>query len=279
MNGKVMILGSEGQAGRELCELIDNAVRVSHAEKLGNLKVEFKNPGELRKVIVKQSPEVIINTVALTNVDKCENDIESAYRINASAVREISEASRDIGAKLVHISTDYVFDGTVGNYSESSIPKPINYYGLSKLLGDCYAQNAPNSVIVRTSGVYGYSKNYPLFVYESLKAGKKINAIKGYYSPIHSYHLARGIKRLLETGYTGVINIAGEKVSRYDLAKKIALNFGLEGEIEEVESPPNLIAKRPFDSSLNIEKAKSILKFDFFSLEANLHAFEQRMVR
>lgn len=277
MNGKVMILGAEGQTGRELCNMMDNPIKVSHADKTGNIRVEFKTPGESRKLILSKSPDIIVNTVALTNVDKCDKDMESAYRINASAVREISQAAGDIGAKLVHISTDYVFDGKNGNYKEISTPNPINYYGLSKLLGDCYAESASNSIIVRTSGVYGYSKNYPVFVYESLKAGKKISAIKGYYSPIHAYNLAKAVKELIEIEYTGLINIAGEKVSRYELAQKIAHNFSLKGQIEEIESSANLTAMRPFDSSLNIEKAQSFLNFDFSSLESNMRAFEQRL--
>lgn len=272
-----MILGSEGQTGRELSRLIKNPIRVSHSNSSGHLSMEFTDTGNLSKLIIEHSPNVIVNTVALTNVDECETNKEYAYRVNAAAVREIAKASSYTKSKLIHISTDYVFDGMDGNYSEDAIPNPINYYGLSKLLGDCYAESSYNTIILRTSGVYGFSKNYPRFVYDTLTSGSSVKAIAGFYSPIHAYNLARAIKELINIDYSGVINIAGERVSRYNFAKRISEHFHIDGNIEETETLHKLNARRPFDSSLNIDKAKSILNFDFHSIESNLKEFERTL--
>lgn len=268
-----MVLGAEGQTGRELCNLIEDPIKVTHSN--GQIKVEYASGGALSKVIHEYSPGVIINTVALTNVDKCETDMKMAYRLNATAVKEIVKASQHTGSKLVHISTDYVFDGKMGNYGESDIPNPLNFYGLSKLLGDCYADIMEDSLIVRTSGVYGYSKNFPRFVYDSLKNGKEINAFQGYYSPIHAFNLAKAIISLISMNHKGIINIAGERISRYDLSVRISKHFNLPGTIREIPNPENLKATRPFDSSLNIDQAKDLLNFDFYTTESNMKQFEK----
>ncbi len=268
-----MVLGAEGQTGRELCRFIEDPIEVTHNK--GQIKAEYANEGALSTIIHEYSPDLIINTVALTNVDKCETDMAKAYRLNATAVREIVHASQHTGSKLVHISTDYVFDGKKGNYRESDIPNPLNFYGLSKLMGDCYADAMEHSLIIRTSGVYGYSNNFPKFVHDSLKNGREINTFPGYYSPIHAFNLARAIIDLISMNHKGLINIAGERISRYDLSVLISRHFNLPGAISEVPNPDNMIAKRPFDSSLNIDRAKGLLNFDFYTTESNLKQLER----
>ncbi|NAZ31370.1 MAG: sugar nucleotide-binding protein, partial [Acidilobus sp.] len=108
----------------------------------------------LEDLIIRLSPDVVINAVAMTDVDACEVDRALALKINAEAVRHMVRVARVTGSYLVHVSTDYVFDGERGMYREEDEPNPINYYGLSKLLGEAYALSYDDSLVVRTSGVF-----------------------------------------------------------------------------------------------------------------------------
>ena len=275
MQKKIMIFGANGQLGRELSLIYKDAILLSHRKEGCENGIEFSNSDEIKKAISYHEPEVIINAVALTNVDKCEMKQDLAYAINSHSVNVIAKECNRRNIKLVQVSTDYVFDGKVGRYNEESLPNPINYYGLSKLIGDNFAQMSEDSIIVRTSGVFGYSNNYPKFVYNALVNNQPIKAIEGLYSPIHAANLAHSIFELINIGYKGIINIAGERISRYDLALKISDYFNIKGNIEEVSAVKNMVAKRPYDSSLEIALAKNIIKRDFFSLKSNLAELER----
>lgn len=275
MKEKILIFGASGQTGRELLKIISGSIPVFHGINKEANGINFETPDEIKKIIEKNNPSIIVNAVALTNVDRCETEKELAYKINSESVRVMAKLCSAKKIKFVHISTDYVFDGETGNYKSDAIPNPINYYGLSKLIGDNFAQIPENSMIVRTSGVYGYSRNFPKFAYETLKKGDKLNTINGYYSPIHSRNLAKAIAELIDRDFNGIINVCGDRTSRYDLALKISKRFGLKGEIEKMDNIQNLKAKRPFDSSLDIGFSKSILDFDFYSTESNLKEFEK----
>ncbi|MHB8371725.1 MAG: SDR family oxidoreductase [Thermoplasmataceae archaeon] len=266
----ILILGAGGQLGRELSLLFPEATAVYH-HKEGSLNLNIENEKSLVDIIDKKKPEIIINAAALANVDLCEKDNSLAYNINGDSLRVITRQARKYNSLLIHISTDYVFDGKTGNYSENSIPNPINYYGLSKLIGDIYTSGYERSMIIRTSGVFGYTNNFPKFVIKTLSEGNQVNAIRGYYSPIHAHNLALAISELINKNYKGIINIAGDRISRYDLALKISDMFNFDKNlIKDVESSPVMVAHRPFDSSLNISLGRKILNFDFHSSYANL---------
>ncbi|AAK41975.1 dTDP-4-dehydrorhamnose reductase (rfbD-2) [Saccharolobus solfataricus P2] len=202
----------------------------------------------------------------MTDVDKCEIEKDKAYKINSQAVKHIVRAGRVVDSYVIHISTDYVFDGNKGNYKEDNIPNPINYYGLSKLLGEIFASSYDESLIIRTSGVFR-NKGFPIYVYKTLKEGKTVLAFKGYYSPISARKLALAIDELLDLRKTGIIHVAGERISRYELAIKIKEKFNLPGEVKEVDEIKSWIAKRPYDSSLDISKARKLLTIDFYTLD------------
>lgn len=275
----IIILGAGGQLGRELVSLIPNASTFGHSGS-GN-KVNIENTGELGTIFGSIRPDVVINAAAITDVDACETDKVRAYAVNAESVRNIMWLCQKYKSKLYHISTDYVFDGKSGNYKESAIPDPINYYGFSKSIGDAFSLSYENSLIIRTSGVYGHSRNFPMFTYQSLPVGKRVKVIRGFYSPIHARSLASAIVELIRQhdDLTGIMNIAGEKISRLMLAQRIAEKFHLNTDlIEEVESLSGFKANRPFDSSLDISYAKSILKTDFYSVDRNIELFKDSLM-
>ena len=272
----LIIFGGSGQLGKNLSFVFPEAVPYSpHSD---NRKADITNFKRMREIFESERPEIVINASAFTNVDACELEKERAFAVNSLGVLNIASLCREYSSKFIHFSTDYVFSGTKGQYSEDSVPDPINYYGFSKSVGDAYALSLQSSLVVRTSGVYGYGKNFPRFVYDSLNAGKTVNVIEGYYSPITSELLARSVKYLIEhdTNISGILNIAGERISRFDLAKTIATTFNFDSDlIVKVQKLPNMKALRPYDSSLDISKAKRIIDFDFYSIDTNIRSFRK----
>ncbi|AGJ62320.1 SDR family oxidoreductase [Saccharolobus islandicus] len=268
---RILITGASGQLGIELSEVLKgDLIKVYNTKEVqGGYKLDLTNYSAVEDFIIKKKPDVIINTASLTDVDKCEVERSLAFKVNAEAVKHIVRASRVIEAYLIHISTDYVFDGEKGLYKEEDLPNPINYYGLSKLLGETYALSYDDTLVLRTSGVFRH-KGFPIYVYKTLKEGKEVSAFKGYYSPISARKLAEAISELIDYRKTGILNVAGERISRVDLAMKIKEKFNLGGSVKEVDDVKGWVAKRPFDSSLDISKAKKILSVDFYSLDENL---------
>jgi len=268
---RILLIGASGQLGLELSEVLKgDVIKVCNTKEVqGGYKLDLTNYSAVEDFIIKKKPDVIINTASLTDVDKCETEKGEAFKVNAEAVKHIVRASRVVEAYLIHISTDYVFDGKKGLYKEEDLPNPINYYGLTKLLGETYALSYDDSLVIRTSGVFRH-KGFPIYVYKTLKEGKEVSAFKGYYSPISARKLAEAISELIEYRKTGILNVASERVSRVDLAMKIKEKFNLGGSVKEVDEVKGWIAKRPFDSSLDISKAKKLLSTDFYSLDENL---------
>lgn len=273
---RVLILGAGGQLGMELAKVFPDALLLSHST--GVHVVNAEDFHALESIFQSFSPEIVINASAKTNVDGCETNKNEAFEANALAVKNIVTLCRKHSAMLYHISTDYVFDGITGNYTESSLQNPINYYGFSKAIGDAYASCYDHSLIIRTSGVYGHSNNFPKFVHDSLHAGKEVRVIHSYYSPIHARSLAEAINYIIgkHQDLAGTINIAGEKISRVKLAFAIARKFGFDDSlIREVVTLPGMIAKRPFDSSLNLELSKQLIKENFYSTDRNLQYLQK----
>ncbi|BDB98142.1 SDR family oxidoreductase [Saccharolobus caldissimus] len=269
---RVMIIGASGQLGYELSKVLqthDPIKTYVSQEIAGGIKLDLTDYHSVEDFIIKKKPDVVINAAAFTDVDGCEVNKEKAFKINAEAVKHLVRASRVIEAYLVHVSTDYVFDGIKGLYREDDIPNPINYYGLTKLLGEAYVLSYDDSLIVRTSGVFR-DKGFPIYAYKTLKEGKEVLAFKGYYSPISAKKLAEAINELITYRKSGIIHVAGERISRYELALKIKELYNLSGKVIEVDNIKGWIARRPFDSSLDISKAKKILSIDFYSIDDNL---------
>lgn len=270
--GGFLIFGASGQLGSELMKIIPEATGLYHIGSENNLSVDITNFVQIEDIILKKRPNVIINAAALTNVDKCETELRIANDINAESVRHIARAAAVTKSYLVQVSTDYVFDGTEGMYKENSVPNPINFYGLSKLLGDWAAQSYDYSLIVRTSGVFGIKSNYPRFVLSQLRDGKEIKAIRSFYSPIHARLLAGAILELIELRKTGVVNVSGPRISRYNLATKIAERLSVptdkikEIELTEMKWP----AKRPYDSSLDNTLSRRLIGNKFYDIDLNL---------
>ncbi|HII79588.1 MAG TPA: NAD(P)-dependent oxidoreductase, partial [Methanosarcina sp.] len=153
---KTLIIGSSGMLGSDLCKTFPDAVKLTHHD------LDITDREQVIESILKIKPDVVINAAAYTNVDGCEDNKELAFQVNGYGPGYIAEACARAGAKLVHFSTDYVFDGSKKEYVESDIPDPINVYGDSKLLGEKkIIENMDDYRIVRISWLFGiHGKNF-----------------------------------------------------------------------------------------------------------------------
>ena len=268
---KLLLLGSTGQLGSQLFSALKNdysLIPISHSD------LDFNNFYLIKDLILKKEPDIIINCMAITDVDKCEKNKREAYNINGESIKHIIRILKITESYFINISTDYVFSGNKGNYNEMDIAEPVNYYGLSKLIGDIYALSYDNSLIIRTSGVF-LKKGFPIFVYNKLKNNEKIYAIPGFYSPISASYLALAIKQILPMNKTGILNVAGERISRLNIANRIAEIYNLSKNIEEKSI--EMKARRPYDSSLDINKAKKLIDFNFYGLDENLKTINKNL--
>jgi dTDP-4-dehydrorhamnose reductase len=211
-------------------------------------------------------PDYIVLTAAMTNVDRCESDREGAWKANALGPRKVAIAAREAGSRLIHVSTDYVFDGEKGMYREDEATSPINCYGQSKLAGERFVlEICPNSVIARTSVLYGWNParlNFVTWAMEEMKRGSRINIVTDQYnSPTLASSLAEVLFEIKDE--QGIFHACGsERISRYDFALKIAKAFGLDESLINPISSDQLSwkAKRPRDSSLDVSMISRFVK-------------------
>jgi dTDP-4-dehydrorhamnose reductase len=228
---RILITGGRGQLGRELVR----ALTGNELFRLGLPEVDIQDPGIIQ-TILDAEPEVVIHAAALTDVDACELDPERAYRINATGTKHVAEAASRLTAKLVYISTDYVFDGTKQEpYAEEDRPNPINAYGRSKLEGErAVLSCAPGSLIVRTAWLYGEgARNFVSSILRLARANRTLRVVDDQVgSPTSARDLAAVIRALVDLGTSGIIHAAGKGAcSRYELAQAIVAMAALGAEV------------------------------------------------
>lgn len=291
---RVLVTGASGLLGSKLvAELVSrgyevvaihnrNPVMLEH-EKLVKIKLDITNRTLLEDLILRARPDVIIHCAAYTDVDGCERDKEWAWRVNVEATRSIVRAARVVRSYLIYVSTDYVFDGEKGMYREDDIPNPVNYYGLTKLIGEELVRASDLLyTIVRPSAIYGVGgskKSFAEYVAEKLSRGERVRAlVDQFVSPTHNTLLAKTIVEIVEMRPMGTIHVAGERMSRYEFAIRIAKALGLPTELIEgarMEEMRHWIAKRPRDSSLDTSKARALFRTRFFDTDLALDLFKR----
>jgi dTDP-4-dehydrorhamnose reductase len=203
----------------------------------------------------------------MTNVDRCQTEPQESHAVNVGGTANVAGACRAAGCRMVFVSTDYVFDGSAGPYSEDDPPRPISEYGVQKLAGEhLVSTGVPGWLIVRTTVVYGWEaqgKNFVQRLVKSLKAGQKVRVPRDQVgSPTYAPNLADAMAELGEKRAQGVFNVAGnELASRYDFAVFAATVFGLDpGLLEPVEtSALGQPAPRPLKAGMKVEKAQAVL--------------------
>lgn len=219
----VLIAGAKGMLGTDVTRRLSSRFNVTACD-LRELDItdNFAVPEYVRRL----RPDIIINCAAYTNVDGCETESDVAYKVNAMAPRTLAAAAESVGAKLVHISTDYVFDGETGvPYSENDPTNPLNVYGKSKLMGELLVKDLTHRFfIVRTQWLYGESGGN--FVKTMLKLGEERDRIRvvndQFGSPTYTRDLAAAIEQLMVTENYGVYHLTnGGTVSWYAFAETV----------------------------------------------------------
>jgi len=213
------------------------------------------------------SPDLVVHTAGLSNVDRCEESPDDALYANAVLARNVAQVAAVAGIKLVHISTDHLFSGSKSLYPENSIPEPLNEYARSKLIAEEWVHgDYPESLIVRTNFFgWGYStrQSFSDWIIYNLRSNVKLSLFDDvYFTPILVDSLALAAHKLVEKNAIGVYNVVGdERVSKYEFAQKLILHFDLPNDLivrNSVESA-RLVAQRPHDMSLSNIKVQKIL--------------------
>jgi len=274
---KLLVTGASGLLGSKIVKFASQAGHnvlsgyFNHPPKNGEpLRLDLKDFNSILSTIEQAKPDIIIHCAALTDVDTCEINRDLAKTINADGTKFVAKAANNIGAFLVFISTDYVFDGLKGNYTEEDEPKPVNFYGYSKLLGEkAVADNTKDYLIARVSVIYGDTPasgktNFALWLIKNLQAKKEVKILVDQFSsPTLNTNAAEMLLETCEKRLNGIYHMAGaSRISRYDfainLSEKLNLDTSLikQARTEEMQWK----APRPKDSSLNILKAQNTLK-------------------
>ena len=263
MMGRILITGAQGQLGSALTKLLmNNKMHTVYytsrtASEDGRIKIlDITDKDKVNDIIHEIKPDIIINCAAMTAVDLCESEQEMAYQINALGPKHLALAAEKMGAKLIHISTDYVFDGESSRpYIESDQPTPLSVYGKTKLAGEEFVQQyCSRYFILRTAWVYGEGKNFVKTMLRLADSGKAIRVVSDQFgTPTSALELARAILFLINTESYGIYHATCEGTcSWYEFAKRIFKEAGKEIEVEPIptwEYPTP--AKRPKYSVLD----------------------------
>ena len=220
---RILVLGSKGQLGTDLMEVLVPA-HVVRGVDIDDF--DITSFSDCREIIAEFGPEAVVNAAAYTNVDGCETERDLCFAVNAEGVRNIARACVDRDIKVVHFSTDYVFDGTKGKpYVEEDLCNPINVYGQSKLQSEIYLKEyAGDYLLIRTAWLYGRTgKNFVKAILDKARQEKKLRVVNDQVgSPTYSADLALAVRLLLEGNHAGVFNVTNRgRCSWYDFAVRI----------------------------------------------------------
>ena len=290
---KAIITGSSGMLGRALCDVLSRYYQVfgmdlENRNKLKNFRVcDITKFEQIKKSILTILPDIIIHTAAYTDVDGCEKNKGKAEAVNTQGAINIAKVSKDIGAAIFFISTDYVFDGKKKKpYLESDISSPLSIYGKSKLAAEEFIRhNLSEYFIIRTSWLYGAGgKNFvDTIINESRKESilKVVNDQFG--APTFVADLARAIENLIKKThknhekYSGIYHITNSgRCSWYEFAREIVKIKKLRNEVIPIESKElRRLAKRPANSLLNNTKYNQLTSKPMRHWKNALRAFLQ----
>ena len=261
---KVLVIGSHGMLGKDLANRLSS---LSDQKNPGNEviavdheHVDITHGEDTSKFVIEVKPDVIVNCAAFSNVDACETQISEAFAVNATGARNVALAGKQTGAKIIHISTDYVFDGNKNQpYIETDKPDPISVYGKSKLEGELAVQEiGGNYVIIRTAWLFGpFRKNFVTAMLELGRKNRSVSVVTDQHgSPTYTADLSDAIQTAISKDLRGIYHVTNSGAcSRYEWARKI---FELTGNQVSVISLKTADYKRaarvPQNSSLDCTK-------------------------
>lgn len=296
VKNRILITGSNGMLGQKAVEfysgkqntelLATSVEEKSVVDSVDYIPCDIKCREKIKKVIYDYCPDFIVHTAAFTNVDLSEKMREEAWRINVKGVEYISEASRVIDAHIIHISTDYIFDGKNGPYDENAHPCPAGYYGRTKLASENALKISGTMFsILRTNVLYGtavYSRpDFVRWVINSLSNNQQIRIVKDQINnPTFIDDLVQAISKIVEFRKTGIYNIGGKEfLSRFEFTNRIADYFNLNKNLITpiITEELNQVARRPLKSGLWTLKAETELGYKPHSITESLSVIKREL--
>ncbi|NTV46739.1 MAG: SDR family oxidoreductase [Chlorobiales bacterium] len=297
MYTRVLITGANGLLGQKLidCFAADKSFDLlgtsrqkepyNETASFGYVALDTTDRGAVKELIWNFEPDYIINAGAFTNVDACEREKEASWKANVTAVENLVAGARLVKAKVIHVSSDYIFDGKNGPYDEAAPPNPLSYYGRGKLAAENVIRNSGDHwAIIRTMVIYGIAnkvkKNFAMWLAEELSQGHPVRVVVDQIGNVTlADDLARGIHMLVCKGKRGVYNMAGSDIlSRFEFAVKLAKVFGYDPDlISPIKtSDLNQPAARPLHSGLITLKAETELGMHFLCSTEGLRLFKDQ---
>lgn len=296
---KILITGSNGLLGQKLVSLLyllPEVTLIATARGVNRDEIyedyiyesmDITSEENVLSVFKKHKPDAVIHTAAMTHVDQCELNKETCVDQNITAVKHIVKASKEVGAFLLHVSTDFIFDGTHGPLTEEEKPNPVNYYGWTKWEAEKIVETSGLKwAIARTVLVYGVVQdmsrsNIVLWVKNNLEAKKEINVVNDQWrTPTLAEDLAKGCWLIVQKQAEGIFNISGEEmISPYDLAHEVAAVWNLDkGLIKQADSSTfTQPAMRPPKTGFVIDKAKKQLGYKPHTLVEGLELVKEQL--
>lgn len=294
-----MITGSNGLLGQKLTDALRNRSDIQLIATAKGIDrypfqegyiyetLDITSSEDIERVLEKHGPDALIHTAAMTMVDDCEKDQAACDLMNVTAVKLLASACKSKHIHMVHVSTDFIFDGTHGPLTEEEQPAPLSYYGWSKLKGEqAVMQLADSWTILRTVLVFGIvndmsRSNVVLWVKKSLEAGKEINVVDDQFrTPTLAEDLAQGCILAALKEAKGIYNISGKDfMSIYDLALRVAVFWNLNTRLIHRASSANINqpAKRPPITGFNISKAMAELGYQPRSFREGLQLLDAQL--
>tara|TARA_B100000073_G_scaffold123928_1_gene101196 strand:+ start:754 stop:1671 length:918 start_codon:yes stop_codon:yes gene_type:complete len=255
--------------------------RLVHVKNAKSFVLDLSDLSEIDKIFRIVKPDIVVNTIALTDVDLCEEKPELAKNVNRNIPVAIAKICSKYKVKLVHISTDHLFEGNRKFVSEESKPNPLNIYGKTKADAENdILQTCPDSLVIRTN-FFGwglpYRKSFSDHIIEALQNRKPLNMFYDvYFTPIFISDLIDLIHKLLDQKETGIFNVVcSDRISKYDLSKILCEHFNLDKSliIKTSAKNYNTTVKRPQDLSLSNEKLKKTLGLKGLHLGESIENF------
>lgn len=290
MKEKLLITGGSGLLGSNIARMTAKDFEVcatynSHPSQIPGCDfapLDIRDEKQVISVFKRIKPKLVIHAAALVNVDYCEDHPKEAWSINVKGTENVALASKEVGAKLGYISTDSVFDGEKGMYTEEDVPQPLNVYAKTKLEGEITVQRwLPDSIIVRTA-FYGWSLHNKLslaeWVVNELRAGKTLKMFTDvFFSPIFVDNLIEVIVEMYRKGLSGIYHVGGrERCSKYMFGQEIAQAFGLDSNYIQpyAIAEAGLKACRPKDVFLDIDKVSRAVDTRLLSVKEGITWFK-----
>lgn len=295
---RILIVGSNGMLGQSLTThfMFKKEVELmcasfedeSYYENVAYSKVDISKQSEAKKLIKGFYPDVIVNCAAYTNVDGCETEKELSWAINVTGVENLIKYGRTCDAHFIHVSSDYIFDGESGPYSEDEFPNPISQYGKEKLAAENVVITGHiRHTIIRTNVLYGATQfgrpDFVKWVYNSLSEKKNIRIVKDQINnPTYIDDISYAISKIIEFNKLGIYNLGGAEIlSRIDFTCKIADYFNLDKSLITpiLTSELNQPARRPLNSGLINLKAQTEFNYHPLSIEKTLFLMKRSLIK